>query len=50
MKVLFKYFKKIDLKNRIVIPKFLVEKYGKDYYLEYCDDETIRLVPVKKGR
>lgn len=49
MKLLFRYFKRADKdKNRIVIPKFLIEKYGHDFYLEFYDDETIKLVPIKK--
>lgn len=50
MKVLFRFFKKADkVLNRIVIPKFIIDKYGRDFYLEILEDETIRLVPVKKG-
>lgn len=49
MKALLKFHKRADVdKNRIIIPKFLIEKYGRDFILEYCDDETIRLVPIKK--
>lgn len=49
MKVLFRFIKKADKAlNRIVIPKFIIDKHGRDFYLEYCDDETIRLVPIKK--
>lgn len=48
MKVLFRFYKKADIdKNRIIIPKFIIDKYGREFYLEYCDDETIKLVPVK---
>jgi hypothetical protein len=36
-------------KNRIIIPKFIIDKYGRDFYLEIYDDETIKLVPIKKG-
>ena len=32
MKLLFRFYKKADKeKNRIIIPKFLIEKYGKEY-------------------
>lgn len=49
MKVLFRFLKKADKTlNRIVIPKFLIDKYGYEFYLEYYDDETIKLVPVNK--
>lgn len=48
MKVLFRFYKKADIdKNRIIIPKIIIDKYGREFYLEYCDDETIKLVPVK---
>lgn len=51
MKVLLRFHKRADIdKNRIIIPKFIIEKYGRDFYLEYCDDETIRLVPTKEEK
>jgi hypothetical protein len=41
--------KKADkTKNRIIIPQFIIDKYGSAFYLEFYDDETIKLVPVKK--
>lgn len=50
MKKLFTFFKRADKeKNRIIIPKFIIDKYGRDFYLEIYDDETIKLVPIKKG-
>ena len=52
MKLLFRFFKRADKeKNRITIPKVLIEKYGREFYIEYYDDETIKLVPatLKKG-
>lgn len=49
MKLLFRFMKKADKdRNRITIPKFLINKYGSEFYLEFYDDETIKLVPVKK--
>ena len=51
MKLLFRFMKHADReKNRIIIPKFLVDKYGYDFYIEIYDDETIKLVPVGKGK
>ena len=48
MKPLFRFMKRAEkVKNRIIIPKFLIEKYGRDFYLEIYEDETIKLVPVK---
>ena len=49
MKILFIFMKKADKdRNRITIPHFLINKYGSEFYLEFYDDETIKLVPVKK--
>ena len=49
MKLLFRFMKKADkTKNRIIIPQFLINKYGSEFYSEFYDDETIKLVPVKK--
>lgn len=49
MKLLFRFIKKADKTlNRIVIPKFIIDKYGRDFYLEFYDDETIKLVPINK--
>lgn len=49
MKVLFRFMKHADKKmNRIIIPKIIIDKYGRDFYLEYYDDETIKLVPIKR--
>jgi hypothetical protein len=49
MKLLYKIMKRAEKsKNRIIIPKFLIDKYGRDFYLEIYDDDTIKLVPIKK--
>lgn len=34
--------------NRIIIPKFFIEKHGYSFYMEVYDD-YIKLVPIKKG-
>lgn len=48
-----KFMKRADKsKNRIVIPKFIIDKYGCDFYLEVYDDGTMKLIPInlsKKG-
>lgn len=39
------------LKNRLIIPKWFIEKYGRDFYMIVRDDE-ITLKPInykKKG-
>lgn len=49
MKVLFRFMKRADKTlNRIVIPKFIIDKFGRDFYMEILEDETIRLIPIKK--
>lgn len=51
MKLLFRFMKRADKKyNRIIIPKLLIDKYGRDFYLEYYDNEVIKLVPVKYNK
>ncbi len=34
--------------NRIIIPKFFIDKYGRQFYMEIYDG-YIKLIPVKKG-
>lgn len=49
MKPLFTFMKRAEKhKNRIVIPKFIIDKYGRDFYLEFYQDGTMKLIPVKK--
>ena len=40
-------------KNRIIIPKFIIDKFGRDFYLEVnLEDGTMKLTPInfkKKG-
>lgn len=37
-------------RNRIIIPKFIVEKFGKDYLLEVnIKTGVMTLTPIKKG-
>lgn len=36
-------------KNRIIIPKFLIEKWGNQFYMEIYKDKII-LRPIKKGK
>lgn len=49
MKTLYRFFKHADKTlNRIIIPKFIIDNYGRDFYLEVLEDGTIKLVPVKK--
>lgn len=49
MELLYRFMKRAEkAKNRIIIPKFIIDKYGRNFYLEIYDDETIKLVPIKK--
>ena len=53
MEMLVRYMKHADKeKNRVIIPKFIIDKYGRDFYLEVYKDGTIKLIPItykKKG-
>ena len=33
--------------NRIIIPKFFIEKFGRTFYMKIYENE-IRIIPVKK--
>lgn len=35
-------------RNRIIIPQFIIDKFGKDYFIEIYADETIKLVPTNR--
>ena len=34
--------------NRIIIPKFFIDEYGRDFYLKILDNGTISLIPIAK--
>ena len=34
--------------NRIIVPKFFIEKFGRNFYMEIFEDKII-LKPMKKG-
>lgn len=49
MKVLFSFMKRADKTlNRIVIPKFIIDNYGRDFCLEVLEDGSMKLTPIKK--
>lgn len=51
MKTLFRFMKRADKSlNRIVIPKFVIEKYGREFYLDILEDGTMKLIPIKLER
>ena len=50
-KVLFTFEKRADVeKNRIIIPKFIIDTYGREFYLEVLENGTMTLTPLKKGK
>jgi len=49
MKVLFTFMKHADeTKNRIIIPKFIIDNYGRDFKLKVLEDGSMQLIPIKK--
>ena len=46
--MIMRLFKKLDVRNCILLPKKVVEHFGKEYYMEIYEDKII-LIPVKKG-
>lgn len=49
MNLIKKWFKRAEIeKNRIIIPKIIVKKYGREFYLEWYEDDIIKIVPIKK--
>jgi hypothetical protein len=49
MKRLFRFYKKADkTMNRILIPKFIINKYGREFFIDIMEDESILLTPITK--
>lgn len=48
------YMKRADVdKNRIILPKFIIDKFGRDFYLEVnSENGSMILTPInnKKGK
>ena len=46
---MLKFMKRADkTRNRILIPKFIIDKFGRDFYLEVnLEDGTMKLTPIK---
>ena len=45
---ILRFMKRADKeRNRIIIPKFIIDKFGRDFYLEVHEDGTMELIPVK---
>ena len=45
--MIYKFIKKLDVRNFIGIPKKVAEKMGKEYYMEVYEDKIV-LIPVSK--
>ena len=45
---ILRYMKRVEKdKNRIIIPKFIIDKFGRDFYLEVNpEDGTMKLIPI----
>lgn len=46
---ILRYMKRAEKdKNRIIIPKFVIDKFGRDFYLEVnIENGTMTLTPIK---
>ena len=44
-----RFMKRVEKnKNRIIIPKFIIDKFGRDFYLDFNpEDGTMTLTPIK---
>lgn len=48
MKVLFEFMKRAEKnKNRIIIPKFIIQNYGRNYIMKVLEDGSMILTPIK---
>jgi hypothetical protein len=51
MKRLFRFYKKADKQmNRILIPKIIIAKLGREFYLDLMENDTLVLTPVSKEK
>lgn len=46
---MLRFMKRADKeKNRIIIPKFIIDKFGREFYLEVNEEDgTMKLIPIK---
>lgn len=47
--ILLKVTRRADIQNRFQLPKHLIEKFGRDYYLIVYKD-YFKIVPIKKEK
>lgn len=45
--MIMRLFKKADFQNKVLLPKKIIEKFGKEWYMEIYEDKII-LIPAKK--
>ena len=44
-----RYFKRADIQlNRIVLPKQVIDKFGREFYMDVYEDGRIVLTPINK--
>lgn len=49
MKAMFRFVKRAEKdKNRIIIPKFIIDTFGRDFYLDVYKNGTMKLIPIKR--
>ena len=49
-KLLIRIMKKLDYKNRLLLPKIIMDNIkAKEFYVELYDDGHIELIPIKIG-
>lgn len=46
--MIMRVFKKLDIANKILLPKKVVEQMGREYYMEVYEDKIV-LIPIEKG-
>lgn len=48
---MLRFMKRADKeRNRIIIPKFIIDKFGRDFYLEAYEDGSMKLIPIKNEK
>lgn len=51
MKLIKRWFKRAEVqKNRIIIPKVIVKEFGNEFYLEWYENDIIKIVPIKNNK
>lgn len=46
-KVLLRFMKRADnSRNKIILPQFVIDNFGRDFYLDVYSDGTMKLTPI----